>query len=832
MTPLRALVRSYDRGQRSCAELLPWFATVGEDLVLNLDGSLLAGFEYQGPQQESVGEAVHEAVVDTMDTALRAFDDRNVLWTLLDKRRTHYCDPSRIANPVARYVEDRWLAQVDDGRLAQLRQLIFVSFQAFRGRGGWFEEVAARARQDELPLGRAILIVIGERLRRRRHIERLEGRLAQAVDPFERQLEDFSATLGGKLSLQRLRGAALLAELANRANLASPRTRVQLPRLHFLNTSLPTDSIVREAGGLLRFEGSAATRWVSMHAVKGYPSLADNSVIEALMQVPAEFSLVQMYRPMEQERAKAFIAEQHQHYATSVKSPLVQAMEKLTGEESLKINLGMQALADDAQEAQIAATRDQTGFGHHAMALQLITASRAEQDEQIQPLAAVLQGAGFGLVRENVNLGSAFSITLPGAADAVLRCALVSTSNLADLTALRSIDAGPAHNGHLTAQRGQASPALALLPTESDIPEFFDLHCGDVGHFMVVGPVGAGKSTFINFLLMLWQRYAPCRAIAIDKDLSNWITLTALGGEYVNLRPDAIGSARMSPVRWLQSPAQVPRLRNWLDLALTAFHAPPLRVAEIKVLDRSIELLASQAGPKSLTALHAIVRGQDQGLGERFLPWIRGGRYGHLFDHEVDDFALADLCGIEVGELLADEHLAPAVLGYLFEVVDESVDSTRPTLIYLEEAWYLLKNAVFRERFEAWIKTMRKRNAAVGIATQSLADIRHCEISATLNDNLKTRIFLPNLQARDSLEIYRDRLGLREDEVDVIRLAIEKRQYYLVRQQRRRLVDCPLPPEILALTRSDARAKAAFRRHLESGHADWLAHYLEEVHAT
>jgi type IV secretion system protein VirB4 len=141
----------------------------------------------------------------------------------------------------------------------------------------------------------------------------------------------------------------------------------------------------------------------------------------------------------------------------------------------------------------------------------------------------------------------------------------------------------------------------------------------------------------------------------------------------------------------------------------------------------------------------------------------------------------------------------------------------------------LLRNAQFRDYFEDWIKTMRKHGASVGISTQSLADLRDCPIGPTLNDNIKTRILLPNMQAFDSRDIYRDMLGLRDDEIEVLRRARQKRDYYLVQDDRRRLVCPELPPAILALTRSDARAKALFAQHLERGGDDWLARYVEEI---
>ena len=50
---------------------------------------------------------------------------------------------------------------------------------------------------------------------------------------------------------------------------------------------------------------------------------------------------------------------------------------------------------------------------------------------------------------------------------------------------------------------------LAILETQQGTPYFLNLHHGDVGHSLVLGATGAGKSFFLCFLLMQLQKYAP-----------------------------------------------------------------------------------------------------------------------------------------------------------------------------------------------------------------------------------------------------------------------------------------------------------------------------------
>jgi type IV secretion system protein TrbE len=235
-----------------------------------------------------------------------------------------------------------------------------------------------------------------------------------------------------------------------------------------------------------------------------------------------------------------------------------------------------------------------------------------------------------------------------------------------------------------------------------------------------------------------------------------------------------------------------------------------------------------------------VVQGSDSDLAARLGPWVKQddrptANYGHIFDNDEDAFAeqlklgATGIVGIDMGGLLNDEHLAPSVLEYLFMSIDDLVDGRTPTLIYLEEAWYLLGNPRFRDGFEDWIKTMRKRMGAVGLSTQSVEDIRRSGISSSLNDNIKTRIFLPNSQAQGSRDVYTQLLGLSEGNVEVIRQMTPKRHYMVWQEGRTRILDAHLPPQVLALTRADALARDAFDRHFVPGDETSIARYLKEI---
>lgn len=218
-------------------------------------------------------------------------------------------------------------------------------------------------------------------------------------------------------------------------------------------------------------------------------------------------------------------------------------------------------------------------------------------------------------------------------------------------------------------------------------------------------------------------------------------------------------------------------------------------------------------------------------LKEELEPWIEGGPLGHCFDHDVDRLALSSFSAFEMGELLRDQRIARATLEYLFRRIDQAIsqDRTRPTLIYVEEAWFMLSDPWFSGRLRDWLKTLPKRLGLVILATQSLDDLSGSSIFSTLADNIPTRIFLPNRQARVHRALYSGQFGLNDEQISVIERATEKRHYYLVNPAGSHLLEVVFPRPLLSWLRSDARAQACFDRALEAGDDRWQEQYLRMV---
>jgi hypothetical protein len=71
----------------------------------------------------------------------------------------------------------------------------------------------------------------------------------------------------------------------------------------------------------------------------------------------------------------------------------------------------------------------------------------------------------------------------------------------------------------------------------------------------------------------------------------------------------------------------------------------------------------------------------------------------------------------------------------------------RPTLIVLDEAWVLLANGAFGAKIEEWLRTLRKKNAAMVLATQSLTEVANSPVRDVILESCPTKILLPNPEA-------------------------------------------------------------------------------------
>ena len=149
------------------------------------------------------------------------------------------------------------------------------------------------------------------------------------------------------------------------------------------------------------------------------------------------------------------------------------------------------------------------------------------------------------------------------------------------------------------------------------------------------------------------------------------------------------------------------------------------------------------------------------------------------------------------------------MLAYLFHRIEDRLDG-RPTLLIIDEGWLALDDRGFAGQLREWLKTLRKKNATVIFATQSLADIDGCAIAPAIIESCPTRLFLPNERALEPqiAAIYR-RFGLNDRQIEILSRATPKRDYYCQSRRGNRLFELGLSEVALAFTAASSKTDQA-----------------------
>jgi type IV secretion system protein VirB4 len=480
----------------------------------------------------------------------------------------------------------------------------------------------------------------------------------------------------------------------------------------------------------------------------------------------------------------------------------------------------------EINQALDSAMAGEYAFGFHHLTVMVVANSKKELDDIVSQVNVEFINIGIISVREGINMPASFWAQLPGNSQYAARKAIISTKNLAGFSSFHNYPEGKISGNHW-------GDAVTIFNTTSGTPYFFNFHVRDVGHTMIVGPTGAGKTVLMNFLCAQAQKFKP-KMFFFDKDRGAEIFIRAIGGKYTTI--DAAKPTGFNPLLLADSYENRAFLLEWLQILLTA-NGEKITAQDITTITHAIEgnyRLARKDRRLSNIAPFFGIEGPDT-LGGRLAQWHSGGTRAQLFDNTDDiiDFSSARIFGFEMGEILKDQiALKPALL-YLFHRINSSLQGEN-TMIVLDEAWALIDNEVFASRIKNWLKVLRKLNAMVVFATQSVEDASKSAISDTLVQQTATQIFLPNLKATES---YKKVFMLSAREFSIIKSTDPSTRYFLVKQDMNAVV-----------TRIDLRGMTdiinvlsgridtvllldKIREQVGDAPADWLPIFLKEVKA-
>ena len=560
-----------------------------------------------------------------------------------------------------------------------------------------------------------------------------------------------------------------------------------------MRSPLPYGLNWRLAGETVAFERSHMTvgdSLVGLYSMALPPQSSPANALGELYSLSYDLSVVLEWRPVDRYDAAGRIKSVQKHYNTARWS-LWAGLQQTEGSGLALEDSSASAIVEQLHRAHLELDNVGVPYGEFGLSVSVAAESRAQLDEVGAAVQRVFLHLDGKAVHERYGQPSVWFQRWPGQARFPLaRPLLVSSGQAASLAPIFGPSPGFSRCKHLDA------PPLTWFETPWRSSYGFDLFGGrDVGHTVIFGSTGSGKSFLLNFLLMQALQYDP-RVVILDLGGSyRWIT-RFLGGSYLSMDLETEGKQpRLSPFSLEPGERTFQFLTSWITqlLKLGQYEAGSEDLVDIRDRLQDVYQL-----PYEDRTLGRFTRLLAQRMWGPMAKWIEDGPWAPTFDGSPEPFDIAkdkwqviDLAG-------AQEHpdWCTAALFYLFErlrlQIDDDSQIARLKLMVVDEAWrYLADEAVLSSLMEA-AKTWRKRNAALILATQSVVDVTASSQAEAMLEMLPTKLFLANPDFPESAAAI---LSLTQAQFETIRALEPKRELYLHRSSEQVRLGLAVDPE-------------------------------------
>ena len=803
-------------------ELLPWLCPVTEGLVLQKDGSLLANYSIGGIDIDHRHAETLDAARDAIDRACSPFGDEVTAWWRVDHRRTEAFIPGTMENPISDMVNNIHLKSLSNGSYYENKHYFSVLSTPTKGLDKFFEKVGLHI-ENNVGVMKALYLALKDSVFTGNSFAFNANQTKNQIKYFESLLNGFEGATPF-LKLKRLLLTDQYQFLHQCANPAVPKRPVQFPT-SLMDNSL-SENVVTPGSSMILFESPHGKKYVAAVAIKEIPPFTSSGILDSILEIDAEVSLCTMYRFLSKNTAHKIIKDIERHYRFTQFN--LRNIIKILLKSEEEIDSGRIQIAEEAADALRRITAEKLQFGYANTTILCYGDTPEDCENVVKRVAKALGNDGFGCVQEDFNITSAFASTLPGQWSEQERMQLISTPNVSDLAPIRTTWQGDDVNEWLSEQSGRTQYALTIFPTRYKTLTKINFHVqGGSGHLMVLGPTGAGKSVFMNFLTYQTDRYNP-RRYTFDRDRSCRISTLMNGGKFIDITGKYESATKINPLCLLKDPRHIPYVIEWVQLAIESYGNYECTADDVKEITEAVKLF-SRMSPDRFRLLNMAGLLPER-LKKQIAPWIEGGKEERFFDHVEDAFELADEVCIEMGDLMDNHHKAAALaIDYFFYRITDSLKEgdERNTYIKVEEGSFFITHPIFSKRLNAATVTVRKRNGSIWLGTQSLQQIKEAPGFLILQENFKNKIYLPNESANEDL--YMNKFGLMKVQFDAIKKGTPNKDYLWVNPNISRLIEARLPREIVAVTRSDERAQNVFDKHYRNREEGWQKAYMREI---
>ncbi len=773
-------LREYQKRPALLADYLPWACLVAPGVILNKDGSFQRTARFRGPDLESATESELVATCARINNVLRRFGSGWALFFEAERYPARGYPRSVFPDPVS--------ALVDEERRAAFENAGDLFETGYRLTFLYLPPVESVNRMEQ------ILIESEREDSRIDYHDHLENFIQQTDRAFDLlgQLMPEVAPLNDSETLTYLHSC-----------ISTRRHLINVPEVPAYLDAVLVDTPF--TGGLAPMLGNAHLRVVS---ILGFPGSTTPGLLNQLDNLGFEYRWITRFISLDKAAAEKVLRRYRRQWFAKRKSIAAIIKEVMTNEQSVLVDSDAANKAADADAALQELGADLVSYGYVTTTFVVWDEDENRVREKIRSAQRVIDERGFATIEENANAVEAWLSSLPGHVYANVRQSPINTLNLSHIMPLSATWAGPARNEHLD------GPPLITVRTNGTTPFRLVTHIGDVGHTLIVGPTGAGKSVLLSLIALQFRCYPNAQITMFDKGGSARAAVLGMGGAYFDLGSE--GALAFQPLANIDLITERSFAQGWI-LDLFAQEGVEITPDTKDAVWSALSNLASApVAERTLTGLATLLQRSE--LRQALQPYTLEGPYGRLLDADSDLLTLGAVQCFEMEDLMHETGAVLPVLTYLFHRLEAGFDG-RPALLILDEAWLFLDHPAFAARIREWLKTLRKQNVSVIFATQGLSDIAESSIAPAIIESCPSRIFLPNDRAIEpqAKAIY-EAFGLNDRQIEIISRAVPKRDYYIQSRQGNRLFELSLGEVALTFTGASTKQDHALMDELIAAH--------------
>ena len=596
-----------------------------------------------------------------------------------------------------------------------------------------------------------------ERLFMQESIARSSERLQRVVDASRGLVTDVCPSS----ILDEAQATAVLGDMINRPGTVKP---------------VHEGGALHWAWGLSQLEGhrrhlTLDNEPLAIYSLLEPPPKATANILWELLTLRATWTYVWEWQGLSIGKARGIIRSAQKHHFSSRYSMMAHAR-GTEGTEAALVDSAAAAESAALGDALVELQTDGVPWGKLAASLSIHASTLQQLEELDSSIVKIFTGRDIKILREGWGQLSTWFARLPGqSASRQLRRMPVSAGTALCCSPIFSPARGEPLSDHLEA------PALATLETRCGTLYDYDLFAGgDVGHSLVLGSTGAGKSFLLNFLLVHALRYNP-RVCILDLGGSYRNLTQMLGGSYLRL-DGAGGGTPLHPFTLPHGERTFEFLSGWITQLLKIGGYNPTGDDTTDIRARIEDVYGIAPEQRRMSSLVETLPPRMKAAMSR---WVGAGQWGKIFDQagegkEIDgsDWQVVDLTGAKQFPDLVSGALTYCLERLRLEL-ERPEETTRLKILVVDEAWRFLAEPATANYLAEAARTWRKRNAALILATQSVSDVAGGSATEALIESIPNRLFL---SIRDLSYEAAARLQLSDAETVLIRSLVPKREVY------------------------------------------------------